>query len=296
MTILGSAAELAGRVKLQISGGARGTIDYPWQDNMILDQGFESLITQTPFSSSPLALSAFGVGGSSQPVSASDVGLIAPIAFLNISSNISVSHGWDSGGGFGWSRRTASFSRGAAAGNISELTTGQAANNTSAMARALVRDALGNPTTITVLSDEVLTMTWEWRKWWTVGEPNAVEYLVDDVPKTTTVSYKQSLSTGAASLGNGGILPIKAQLISSAGGEFVGEFAYTYNEGSGNPQVASVSTAGNDGSGNNSSTSGSWGKVFPYDAAYATFDPPIAKTNEFRLEIRHRIALTRRAP
>ena len=27
-------AELAGRVKLQISGGERGVIDYPWQDKI----------------------------------------------------------------------------------------------------------------------------------------------------------------------------------------------------------------------------------------------------------------------
>lgn len=294
--ILGSRAELAGRVKLQISGGARGTIDYPWQDNMILDQGFESLITQTSNSINPLSLRVFGVGGSSQSVSASDVGLIAPIAFLVIPENIEADHGWDAEGGFGWSRRTASFNRGAAAGNISELTTGYNNNNTSAMARALVRDALGNPTTITVLSDEVLTMTWEWRKWWAVGEPNTVEYLVDGVPKTTTVSYKQSLSTGPASLGNGGVDCIKSSLISSSGGEFVGEFVYTYSESTGNPQVVSVSTVGDDGSGNGSSSSTNWGKVLPYDAVYATFDPPIAKTDEFVLEIRHRIALTRRTP
>jgi len=283
--ILGSRAELAGRVKLQISGGARGTIDYPWQDNMILDQGFEYLIT-----GGLGTLNSFGVGSSSQDVQPTDTGLIAPIAFTSASS--SVTNGWDAEGGFGWSRAVRSFARGAAAGNISELTTGYVANNTSAMARALARDAMGNPTTITVLSDEVLTITWEWRKWWTVGQPNIVEYLVDGVPETTTVSYKQNLSTGAAGLGNGGVTPINSQLISSSGGVFVGEFKTTLTEAQGNPQVASVGTIGDGGSGG---TFGA-GKVFPHDAAYATFDPPIAKTNEFILEIRHRIALTRREP
>lgn len=282
--ILGSRAELAGRVKLQISGGARGTIDYPWQDNMILDQGFEWLITDNG-----IAFRSIGVGSSSQAVQPTDTGLIAPIAFTP-SINPLVTHGWDAAGGFGWSRAVKSFARGAAAGNISELTTGYAANNTSAMARALVRDALGNPTTITVLSDEVLTVTWEWRKWWTVGQPNTVEYLVDGVPKTTTVSYKQSLSTGVSSLGNGGVVGVGSQLISSDGGVFVGEFKTTFTETQGNPQVASVGTQGDPGTGGQNSA----GKVFPYDDAYATFDPPIAKTNEFVLEIRHRIALTRR--
>jgi len=287
--ILGSRAELAGRVKLQISGGARGTVDYPWQDNMILDQGFVQLIEVSNASS--IALFSFGVGSSSQAVQPTDTGLIAPIAFT-AAADVGVGHGWDADGFFGWSRKTQSFARGAAAGNISELTTGSAANNTSAMARALVRDAMGNPTTITVLSDEVLTITWEWRKWWTVSQPNMIEYLVDGVPKTTTVSYKQSLGTGPASLGNGGVTPINSQLISSDGGVFIGEFKTTFTESQGNPQVSSVGTVGDSSSGND----GRAGKVFPYDTAYATFDPPIAKTNEFILEIRHRIALTRREP
>lgn len=288
--ILGSRAELAGRVKLQISGGARGTIDYPWQDNMILDQGFVQLIVSTSYTSQ-IAFRSFGVGSSSQVVQSTDTGLIAPIAFTPINSAV-VTHGWDADGGFGWSRGVVSFARGAAAGNVSELTTGYNNNNTSAMARVLARDALGDPTTITVLSDEVLTVTWEWRKWWAVGEPNVVEYSVDGVPKTTTVSYKQNLSTDGGGLGNGGVTPIRSQLISSSGGVFVGEFKTTFTEAQGNPQVASVGTAGDDLSGGQGNT----GKVFPYDHAYATFDPPIAKTNEFRLEIRHRISLTRRAP
>jgi len=277
--ILCSRAELAGRVKLQISGGERGTIDYPWQDNMILDQGFVRLIAAGGTAS---VLNVFGIGSSSQTVQPTDTGLIAPIAFTSASI---VTHGWDAAGGFGWSRSVRSFARGAAAGNISELTAGYDNNNTSAMARALVRDAIGNPTTITVLSDEVLTVTWEWRKWWTVAQPNTIEFLVDDVPQTTTVSYKQNLDTGGSGLGNGGVIPINAQLISSSGGVFIGEFKTTFSEGQGNPQVASVG----------SPPLGA-GQVFPYDLAYATFDPPIAKTNEFILEILHRIALTRRNP
>ena len=287
--ILGSRAELAGRVKLQISGGARGAIDYPWQDNMILDQGFEQLIVSAN-TSSPIALASFGVGSSSQAVQPTDTGLISPIAFTQTAYG--ATHGWDADGSFGWSRVVKSFARGAAAGNISELTTGYNNNNTSAMARALVRDDLGDPTTITVLSDEVLTITWEWRKWWAVAQPNDVEYLVDDVPKTTTVSYKQSLGTGGNSLGNGGVTPINSQLISSSGGVFVGEFKTTFTESQGNPQVSSIGTLGD----RNSGGQGYQGQGFPYNLAYATFDPPIAKTNEFRLEIRHRVGLTRRNP
>lgn len=288
--ILGSAAELAGRVKLQISGGARGTIDYPWQDNMILDQGFVQLITGlvTP---SQIAFIAFGVGSSSQPVQPTDTGLVAPIAFA--SNPVAATRGWDAAGGFGWSRLSRSFARGAAAGNISELTTGHAANNTSAMARALVRDAQGNPTTITVLSDEVLTITWEWRRWWTSGQPNTIEYSVDGVTKTTTVSYNQDMRTTGSGLGSGGTNPMVGSLISSSGGVFVGEFIRTFSETQGNPLVSVIDPSGD---GNSGASAPYDGRVFPYDPNYATFDPPIAKTNEFRLVIRHRIALTRREP
>ena len=287
--ILKHKAELAGRVKLQISGGERGTIDYPWQDNMILDQGFVQLIVNTSYTN-PIALFSFGVGSSSQPVQPTDTGLIAPIAFTPTDPS-NIIHGWDAEATFGWSRKTRSFARGAAAGNISELTTNYAANNTSAMARALVRDALGNPTTITVLSDEVLTITWEWRKWWTIQQPHEIEYLVDGVPRTTTVSYKQNLSTGSNGLGNGGAYPMRSQLISSDGGVFVGEFKTTFTETQGNPQIVSCTSEGDGGNGGSNAPS-----AFPYDTAYATFTPPIAKTNEFKLEIYHRVQLTRRAP
>lgn len=286
--ILTSKAELAGRVKLQISGGARGTIDYPWQDNMILDQGFVQLIVNTTHTA-PVALMSFGVGSSSQPVQPTDTGLISPIAFTP--SGAGVTHGWDAAGGYGWSRKTQSFARGAAAGNISELTTNYTTSNTSAMARALVRDTQGDPTTITVVSDEVLTITWEWRKWWTVQQSYEIEYLVDGVSRTTTVSYKQNLGTGSGALGNGGTAPMNSQLISSSGGVFVGEFKTTFTEDQGNPQVASCTSAGD---GNSGATN--YPSPFPRDNAYATFDPPIAKTDEFVLEIYHRIQLTRRAP
>lgn len=289
--ILTSKAELAGRVKLQISGGERGTIDYPWQDNMILDQGFVQLIVNTQ-TGAAIALTSFGVGSSSQPVEPTDTGLISPIALTGAVPS-GVTHGWDADGGFGWSRKTQSFARGAAAGNVSELTTNYAANNTSAMARALVRDTQGNPTTIAVLSDEVLTITWEWRKWWTVQQSHEIEYLVDGAPQTTTVSYKQNLGTGGGSLGNGGVIPMNSQLISSSGGVFIGEFKTTFTETQGNPQVASVGTVGDGYSGGHNVIGG---QAFPYDTAYATFTPPIAKTNEFILEIYHRIQLTRRAP
>ena len=290
-------AELAGRVKLQISGGERGVIDYPWQDNMILDQGFILLITGYGAGGPPDALQYISVGSSSQTVSPTDTGVIAPIARILRGA---IGYGWDEGGGFGWTRVRSTFANGLAAGNISELAVGSSNNNTSACARALVRDELGNPTTITVLAGETLIVTWEWRRWWTVADTHVLEFDVDGVANSTTVTYKHvsELSKNERCLGSGGELAMGGtksgggSLISSDGGVFIGEFKKTYTELAGNQEITYATTEGDNFSGGQNLN----GSVFPRDTTYATFTPSIVKTNQHKLEIYHRIRLTRRAP
>lgn len=289
-------AELSGRVKLQISGGARGVVDYPWQDNMILDQGFISLITGYSIVGSPDMLNYIGVGSSSQSVDAVDTGLIEPIARVRRSG---VEYGWDEEGGFGWTRARATFANGLAAGNISELAAGSANNNTSASARALVLDESGLPTTITVLAGETLAVTWEWRRWWTVADTHVLEFDVDGVANSTTVTYKpaSALSKLERGLGSGGNTALGGtklgggSLISSDGGVFIGEFKKTYPESANNLEITNATTEGDNYSGGVLG-----GAVFPNDTSYATFTPPIVKPPHFKLEIYHRIRLTRREP
>lgn len=62
---------------------------------------------------------------------------------------------------YAWCRRTWRFAQGAAAGNLSEVGVGPAAN--TLFSRALIKDSNGNPTTITVLSTEFLDVTYEFR-------------------------------------------------------------------------------------------------------------------------------------
>lgn len=289
-------AELSGRVKLQISGGARGVVDYPWQDNMILDQGFIGLITGYSSSGSPDLLMYIGVGSSSQNVDVADTGLIAPIARVSRSG---IEYGWDEEGGFGWTRVRATFANGLAAGNISELAVGPNNNNTSASARALVLDESGLPTTITVLAGETLVVTWEWRRWWTVADTHVLEFDVDGVTTSTTVTYKPAseLLKNEYRLGSGGNVALGGtklgggSLISSDGGVFIGEFKKTYPESADDLEITNATTEGDNYSGGRAGKS-----VFPYDDAYATFTPPIVKPAPFKLEIYHRIRLTRRAP
>lgn len=277
--ILTSKAELAGRVKLQISGGARGTIDYPWQDNMILDQGFRALLDGT-ITPSRYAFEHFSVGSSSQPVQPADTGCLAPVYRFPFSPETTES-GWDDSGGFGWTRTTKTSPRGAAAGNISELTCGWGNNNVSAFARALVRDAEGNPTTITILPDEVLTLTWELRRWWISSSPHSVGYTIDGTPHETLVSYmtESLIDKSTYGLGSGGVTGFEGALVS----DFVGEKSVVFSENSGNPEIATVPTLATQNR-----------VTFPRQSF--TLSPPIPKTNAFTCTVYYRLALSRRAP
>ncbi|AXI03858.1 hypothetical protein [Aquirhabdus parva] len=69
---------------------------------------------------------------------------------------------------YGWYIRTFRFAQGAAAGNLSEVgvgwnNTNNIATATSLFSRALILDTGGNPTTITVLANEFLDVTYELR-------------------------------------------------------------------------------------------------------------------------------------
>ena len=61
---------------------------------------------------------------------------------------------------FAWVRVTRRFAAGAAAGNLSEAGVGW---DTALFSRALIVDALGNPTTITVGAEQFLDVTYEFR-------------------------------------------------------------------------------------------------------------------------------------
>lgn len=66
---------------------------------------------------------------------------------------------------YGWTRITYRFAAGVAAGNIAEVAIATTAANPGSVnfSRALVLDEFGDPSTVTVLSDEVLDVTYELR-------------------------------------------------------------------------------------------------------------------------------------
>lgn len=72
---------------------------------------------------------------------------------------------------FGTQRRRFDFAIGAAAGNLSEVGVGWATSG-SLFSRALILDAFGDPTSITVLADEILQVTYDCRLYAPVGDTN----------------------------------------------------------------------------------------------------------------------------
>lgn len=67
---------------------------------------------------------------------------------------------------YAWVSYTKRFAAGAAAGNLTEVGVGQQATNTGVLfSRALIVDGAGNPTVVTILSDEVLDVSYELRRY-----------------------------------------------------------------------------------------------------------------------------------
>lgn len=128
-----------------------------WFPNLILNGGLDRMGENADY------LNWCQVGsGSTAPV-ATQTALVNRIAGTNTMQN-TVNGAQASAPYYGWYRRTYRFAQGVAAGNLSEVGVGWAASG-SLFSRALILDGGGSPTTITVLSDEVLDVTYELRRY-----------------------------------------------------------------------------------------------------------------------------------
>lgn len=283
MSMTGSAS-FAGRVMLHIHGGERGDIAVPWFDNMILDQGLDFILGGRGFPTRVFT------GSSSEPVAATQTGVIAPLAQGN--TIVNSAHGYDEELGCGWTRFGVRFARGVAQGNISELSFGldtYGVGNTEAFCRTLVKDSGGNPTTITVLPDEVLDVYWELRRWWEQPANHDITYDDDGVDVTTAVTYPSYASLDKSRAGfilataGGGIGTIAFAETSRTENSRTGVATpNTFNETSGNPSISTVNVT-KDGTGQG------W-----FVRSNATLTPPIAKTNEFTVSISAWFTVSRR--
>lgn len=124
-------------------------------ENLILDSGFASLlgnVTQNTFLWAR-------VGAGSTPPAAGQSELVSQIASSNTSQSDVVTYSTEEPY---WIRRsvTKRFAAGVATGNIAEVGIGWANSGNTLFSRALVLDAEGDPTTVNVLADEFLDLTY----------------------------------------------------------------------------------------------------------------------------------------
>lgn len=174
-----------------------------WFPNLILDAGLDRMGANSDY------LNFCQVGSGSTAPAPSQTSLVARIAGTN--SNLADT-ATNSGGDPYFARRTITyrFAQGVATGVLSEVGVGWVTTG-SLYSRALILDALGNPTTITVLSDESLDVTYELRMYaWTVESAGAISLKGvshDTVQKSASASL---WGLGATSLNAGDTRSVNA--------------------------------------------------------------------------------------
>jgi hypothetical protein len=129
-----------------------------WFPNLITDQGLELM------GSSSTYLSFCQVGSGNATPTVSDTGLQTWVAGTDTQQSSATSGSFALG--YRGYVRTMRFAAGVAAGNLQEIGMGTAASGPTLYSRALIVDSGGNPTTITVLPDEILDVVYEHRVYW----------------------------------------------------------------------------------------------------------------------------------
>ena len=127
-----------------------------WFPNLITDGGLDRYGTTNDW------LGWCQVGSGSATPAFLDTALASRIAGTSNVAGAQTTGAQASSPYYTWRRKTFRFAAGLAAGNISEVGVGWSEVG-NLFSRALVLDAQGNPTTITVLADEVLDVTYEFR-------------------------------------------------------------------------------------------------------------------------------------
>lgn len=142
----------------EITGSRKIKAD--WFENLIVDQGLEFIGTE---SNLDVAYRGCQVGSGNTPPQVSDTTLQNLIATSG-STIFNLITGVDtSGDPYVWGRKQYRFDQGAAEGNLAEIAVGYDVGGFTMFSRALIQDSGGNPTTIQVLSDEILDVFYEFR-------------------------------------------------------------------------------------------------------------------------------------
>lgn len=194
---------MAGRFKLEkYKAGRDGNpiaetkeVAADWFDNLILDQGLNGLGVRSIQGST----STIHVGSGSSAPQASDAGLDAFIAASSSSQGEVGGVQVSDEPYYHFRRVTRRFSAGSAAGNLSEVGAGWGSSASGDLfSRALIVDSQGSPTTITVLSDEVLDVTYEIRVYPDITDSTGTIELEGEIFDYTARAWDISSTSGTA--------------------------------------------------------------------------------------------------
>lgn len=205
---------IAGRYKLDAirpDGSVREVID--WFDNVITDNGLNlinvapgngTLSVNVPF---PWCL----VGTGTTPAATTDTQLVGFVAGQSAANSFNHTFVEESGStpAYWTVTVTYTFATGAVVGNMAEVGVGGAITNANLFSRALIVDGTGSPTTITVLSDEQLRVTYELRSYIDKTDKtgimtiSGVDYNLTYRPAqiSTAAKISNTLSVGGNTLG-----------------------------------------------------------------------------------------------
>jgi hypothetical protein len=211
---------MAGKYRAQITKGRTGKLKYDtgWFDNLITNRGlveYWNLPHYGAFDSGAIGAScAVGTGNTTPQVT--DVGLASFTAAAGGTGGTGGGTGYPAPNAQGYVAQVSVpgqpdyvppywymryiylFATGAAAGNLTEVGAypGGGSPNADLFSRALILDASGNPTSITVLSDEILTVTWELRFYLDVTD-HAFSFNLNGSPITGTYRLWNASSQSA---------------------------------------------------------------------------------------------------
>lgn len=141
---------------IEIEGSRRVAAD--WFDNLITNAGMDGLGTTYVTS----LILACRVGTGSTPAAVTDTALVSQLA-ATTTINTVASGAASTAPYYGWLRRTFRFAAGIAAGNVSEVGIATTTTGGILFSRALIVDGGGTPITLTILSDELLDVVYEYR-------------------------------------------------------------------------------------------------------------------------------------
>lgn len=280
-------AQVGGRFKLIVHGGKRGRISTGWFDNLITNAGLRALLSTSTISARCV------VGSSSQVPAATDTHLVDRMGSIISGSKL---NGYDAANGFGWTRFTYAFAPGQAKGNVREIgITLTTVTSSNLFSRALVRDASGQPATITVLADEYLTVIYELRRKWITPAPYTLSYTFAGQTHTTTVTHQKPTYRNVNSGVSGGLVGLEPDFyfytVSGSSVRSTNQFGDIEILPSGATRLISASLSPNQG--------GSGIASFDtYDTESVAnnevmFNPPLLKNNQHSLKINWRFTFTR---